>query len=87
VEGGGWSRDAVEEVGPEMAIESTQGSPRRCGRKEAWWEEGVGEAKSAASRSGDRTQRKAAGSAGSTVGAGITTMHKEERSVSWSGQQ
>ena len=55
-------------------------------------EEGAGEAKSAVSgssleRSGNRTQRKAAGSAGLTVGAGIATVHDEERSVSWSGQQ
>ena len=51
---------------------------------------GRGEAKSAVSgssleRSGDGTQRKAVGSAGLTVGAGIATVHDEERSVSWSG--
>jgi hypothetical protein len=36
---------------------------------------------------GQDAERKAAGSAGSAIGAGITAMHKEERSVSWSGQQ
>ena len=78
--------------GREMATEGARGPPRGRGRKEAWWEEGAGEAKSAVSgssleRSGNRTQRKAVESAGLTVGAGIATVHDEERSVSWSGQQ
>jgi hypothetical protein len=33
------------------------------------------------------TQRKAVGSAGSTIGASIAAACNEERSVSWSGQQ
>ena len=52
----------MEEVGPgtEMAIQSTQGPSPGRGRKEAWWEEGAGEAESAAScnsleRNGDKT--------------------------------
>jgi hypothetical protein len=67
---------------------SAQGSPHRCGRKEAWWEEGAGEADNAAPRSGvERSrsmQRKAAGSAGSAVRAGIvpaaTRTAQNERS-------
>lgn len=71
-----------------MATESARGPPRGRGRKEAWWEEGAGEAESAApgsgvERSGDGTQRKAAGSAGSAVGAGIAAAATRERSVSW----
>ena len=45
---GGWSRDATEEVG--SGTVSTRGPPRVRGRTEAWWEEGAGKAKSAASR-------------------------------------
>lgn len=67
-----------------MATESARGPPRGRGRKEAWWEEGAGEAESAApgsgvERSGDGTQRKAAGSAGSAVGAGIAAAATRER--------
>jgi len=65
-----------------MATESARG-PRR-GRKEARWEEeGAGEAEtesaapgSGAERSGDGTHRKAAGSAGSAVGAGIAATRR-----------
>ena len=85
---GGWSCDATEEVGPgtEMVTESTRGPPRGCGVKEAWWEESAKGAESAVSRSGDGTQRKGIGSAGSAVSAGIAAMRDKERSISWSGQ-
>jgi hypothetical protein len=59
----------------------------RCERKEARWEEGAGEAESAASGSEEGMQRKAVGSAGSTIGASIVVACDEERSISWSGQQ
>jgi hypothetical protein len=64
-----------------MATESPQGPPCGRTRKEAWWEEGAREAKSVASgsgleRSGDRTPRKAAGSAGSAVGTGIMAARR-----------
>jgi hypothetical protein len=70
-----------------MVTESAQGSSCGHGRKEAQWEEGAGEPESAAlgsglERSGDGMQRKAAGNAGSAVGAGIAAAHNEERSIS-----
>lgn len=66
-----------------MAAERPRGPPRGGGRKEAWWEEGAGEAENAApgrggESRGDGTQRKATGSAGSAAGAGIAAAARRE---------
>ena len=62
------------------------GEPHGCERKEACWEEGSA-ALGGLERSGDGTQRKATGSTGLAVSAGIVGACDKKMLVSYNGQQ